>query len=375
MFLGLGSNAKSPLNPALTKGTTPSKNAVPLVCDAHGCHGKIAMFLPPAEVEPRAAHPRFSQAVLATTRTPFSTYRNLPSNARAAETALLFSKGMVSFAALVGPTGCGKTHLLNCVEASLAAWGHECMLLDDASQLAHDHRRLETIPFLILDNGQDAWSGVRRSHQARMVLHRRMRTGKATLLALGTTHSIRKIRTLLPAGQDWVVSSLTSPRGSERVRVVESMMQAHDLMLAPCLMGFIADHSEGNGHQVDGALNKLKAVGTRWNSPRRIMQACGILDPYWRNTSSYDLRDQVNTNARRLAKARGLDKDEQKLASMLIMRKAFGLGEQDVANYFRRNTGEIYVKCQEALRVLPPDLVAEFTEMWIEEFEKSLSGV
>src|SRR5687767_10490030 len=61
--------------------------------------------------------PRLSE-VLFKSRS-FESLAAVPSNVEALETALLFATGLQSFAALVGPSGWGKTHLLEAVSRKL----------------------------------------------------------------------------------------------------------------------------------------------------------------------------------------------------------------------------------------------------------------
>src|SRR5471030_3525138 len=72
------------------------------------------------KTETVASVPKLSQVLFERKVSSFGSLAALPSNVEAIEAALMFSAGLNPFVALVGPSGWGKTHLLNAVGHRLA---------------------------------------------------------------------------------------------------------------------------------------------------------------------------------------------------------------------------------------------------------------
>lgn len=301
--------------------------------------------------------PKLSQVLFDRKGTSFGSLAALPSNVEAIEAALMFSAGLAPFVALVGPSGWGKSHLLNAVAHRLALDLYvlpEPMSVGD--YLANPSRGEAHGP-LILDDVQEALGRSRHKMELRLNLERRVKCGKPTLLAFTSPKPSRALRAYLPFARDWSIETMGAAEPAERVLLLHQMSAAEGLALSPRLSKVIADHMHGNGRTLAGALKRLRLTGTNWLDTSATLRAFGLLDPFFADNGSWDLKHKIqkiaDQNRTLLGKVSSTD-----LALYTMLHEA-GLSENEVARvagiepadaYFRAARFKAQVSESEAIR-------------------------
>src|SRR5688572_1680459 len=128
----------------------------------------------------------------------FDSFAAVPSNCEAVETSLLFATGLQSFAALVGPSGWGKTHLLEAVAKRLQHdAGYWACEVHSASDWISNQNRVDPHVPVVLDNVQDVLAKSRSRLLFRLALERRVKAGRPTILGFTSPKPGRSVRTVL----------------------------------------------------------------------------------------------------------------------------------------------------------------------------------
>lgn len=309
-------------------------------------HGAMHERAPISSAKPADPAARLSDALFRTRREGFHTMAALTSNIRAIETGLLFAGGMRTFAAIVGPSGWGKSHIIEAVANSLWRESGIAVTVQSALEWAQAPMRTETSSPVILDNVQDVLSRQRIRGLMRMKLDRRVRWGRPTLLAFTSTRVTHTIKSLLPRTRDWEISLIQEPTPEERAAVVREIAAALGVHLSPTMVRVLARYIEGNGRSVLGAMQRLKLVRSTWQTNCDVLSALGILLPYLSESSGFDLRDHIHEAVMRTCRSNpelaALASPED--LSLHLMMNAVGLSEIDVAGYYRLSPGEAYAR-------------------------------
>jgi chromosomal replication initiation ATPase DnaA len=289
---------------------------------------------------------RLSDALFRARREGFQALAALPSNIRAIETGLLFAGGMRTFAAIVGPSGWGKSRIVEAVASCLWRESGIPVAVHSALEWAQAPMRTETSSPVILDNAQDVLSRQRIRGLMRMKLDRRVRWGRPTLLAFTSTRITHTIKSLLPRLRDWEISLIQEPTPDERAAVVREIAVALGVQLSPTMVRVLARYIEGNGRTVLGAMQRLKLVRSTWHTNCDMLSALGILQPYLSESSGFDLRDHIHEAVMRTYRS---NPELANLAppddiALHLMMNAVGLSEGDVAGYYRLSPGEAYAR-------------------------------
>jgi hypothetical protein len=273
----------------------------------------------------------------------------LPSNVGAIETGQLFSTGVIPFAAFVGPSGWGKTHLLVELASSLGSTVRPLAL----QVFLRQPHRYESSRTLILDDVQEAIGKTRCRQELGMHLERRIRAGRRTALAFTAAGPSRTIRALLPQVREWSVCSMSAPSKDERVFLVGQLAAQHKLCLSSELARVMGAKMGGNGRTLIGALQCLHLIGNSWSTPEQTLRACGILDPFFADNGDWDLKIKI----RRLATSRsgvipGVDPLDLALHTALCVA---GLGEADTARSASVEPAEAYARVSRLQRKMRED--------------------
>lgn len=271
----------------------------------------------------------------------FDSLAAVSSNAEAIENALLFSSGLQTLAALVGPSGWGKTHILEATAKRLREDSSypECEV-QSATDWVGSHPRYEPHVPLILDNVQDVMAKARSRFMLRLALERRARSGRPTILAFTSSRTTRAIKSLLPQPREWAVTTIAQPSAAERQLVVGKIAETEGVCVSDELIRLLAQKLRGNGLTVRGAMKRLKLHDGDWRGPEGTLRACGVLNPFFSDNSSWDLRDHIMDCAR----AFPIDCPEvtaQDLAMFVMLRKAL-LAESDIARFFEVEPAHVY---------------------------------
>ncbi len=284
--------------------------------------------------------PKLSEVLFEEPSRNFGTIAALPSNVQAIEASLLFSTGLRSFLALVGPSGWGKSHVLEAVACRIGQDTGIPPRIYSAIEWIYLGARADSPGSLLLDNVQDALDGSRTRLLLQIALERRVRGGRPTMLSFTAPKATRQIKSLLPSIRDWTIGNLPAPDPLERILVIDQMASAEGLHLSPTLARMMATKMKGNGRTLSGALKRLKLSGTLWTDDRQILRACGTLDPFFSDNSAWDLGERILRAADEV-EFKGLETRPAHLALHTMLREA-GLGEACVARCFGVQPAEAY---------------------------------
>ena len=290
--------------------------------------------------EEAATSPKLSEVLFPNSARNFATLAGIPSNVAAVEAALTFAGGSSNFAALVGPTGWGKTHLMEAV-ASQVSREEGCIIpIHNAMEWASSpHGAMSREP-LLLDNAQDALIRPKVRHSIRGALERRVRLGLPTMLSFTANRPTRPLKCLLPSCQDWVVANIRPPDPRERMVVLSQISSAEGVAISQGLARLLAYKMRGNGRTLVGALKRLRLYGPVWLDSRATLKACGILDPFFADNSAWDLKEQIQRialqNEFRYGRATAPD-----MAIFTMLREAC-LSEAEIARFVGIGPSEVY---------------------------------
>lgn len=278
----------------------------------------------------RSTHsPKLSEVLFPQAEPSFASLATLPSNVEAIEAALLFSAGMIPYVAIVGPSGWGKSHLMRAVAGRLRLDGiaNACPMTVNEFLIAPG--RQDSAAPLILEDIQEVLSKPRQRLGLRMALERRVKTNRPTIVSFTAPKVSRQIRGFLPSAREWSVATVDEPASSERMLLLNGMAGAEGLTLSSRLVRILAREMHGNGRTYAGALKRLRLTDATWLNPRETLRALGVLDPFFADNSSWDLKLKILRVAES-ARAQFTRSNPLDLALYTMLHEA-GLGEADVA--------------------------------------------
>lgn len=286
--------------------------------------------------------PRLSEVLFEKPNHTFASLAALPSNVEAVEASLLFSAGLNPFVALVGPSGWGKSHLLEAVSFRLAS--ERETPIEPVSALAYlaNGPRPDPSGPLLIDDAQEALSKPKYRMLLRVELERRVRAGRSTMLAFTMPKITRNLRAFLPSGRDWSVSGIEVPEPPERMLLLNQMSSAEGLALSPSLVRIIAMQMYGNGRTLAGALKRLRLSSLTWLDSRATLRACGLLDPFFADNSSWDLKHKIL----RIAEAGRVQFGQVSVVDLAVytMLREACLSEIDVARAMNMEPADVYLR-------------------------------
>ena len=277
----------------------------------------------------------------------FGNVAAFPSNVTAIDAALQFVAGRHLFAAIVGPSGWGKSHLLHAAAGVATRVSGETVEVLDTDVFLSGTRSFEKPSVLILDDAQVVIGRQRARLDLWRLLEGRQRRGKATLLGFTPppgsmpTRSLRAVQELLPNPRTWSVASLGEPSRDERVLLVHYLARAEDLALGETLGETLAREVSGNGRTLVGALRRLRLEGSDWTGSERCLQALGVLDPFFADNPAWDLRHRIASEAER-QRLRFAAFSSLELACYTMLVEA-RLCERSVSQYLGREPAEVYL--------------------------------
>lgn len=217
----------------------------------------------------------------------------LESNIGAIETCAQFARGVLPFVVLYGPSGWGKSHLVESLEAEMTRSAAGPVRLRDALSWVQSPSRADYHAALMLDDVQGVVRHPRLRHALRIELERRVRAKRATLLCFTSRRAPSTTKLLPAAVPPWSFAAVHEPTSRERLIIVRRIAEQNGIEIADEVIRLIAHHLCGNGRSILGAIERLKLADSDWSRPESALRACGVLRPYWLGSDGWDPRDVV----------------------------------------------------------------------------------
>ena len=279
----------------------------------------------------RVARPRISDVLFQRMERRFESLASLASNVEAVDAGMRFVAGEFPFVVVVGPSGWGKTHLLESVAAKLGQDGYVHARTVAAADWLDGRASVDARNHLLLDDTQDVLNRTRSRYRFRLELERRVRIGMPTMLAVTADRPSKKAISFLPNHRDWRVYEMDEPASRDKEKVVERIAASEGVILNDRLCRIIGTRMKGNGNTFHGSIVKLKSVQSRWHSDEHIVRACGLLNLFFADNPDWDLREKILLSAKSTAGAHvGIDACG---LACFAMKEVAHLAENDVARY------------------------------------------
>ncbi|MBS1717706.1 MAG: hypothetical protein JSS72_08240 [Armatimonadetes bacterium] len=314
--------------------------------------------------------PTISDVLFESRLRDFSTLAHLPSNIDSIELALLFATGRQRRAALIGPSGWGKSHILEAVLSRLEKDGVRADITRAIDWLSPQSRS-ELSEVLIVDDLQDVLEGQKMRQQLRFALERRVRAGKPTLLSLTSTRSVRHLRNFLPYPKDWAIGYVPEATENERIVVLEHMARTEGLTVDPTLIRLLAARLHRNGRTLIGALLRLKLSGNFWVGEEAILRGLATLEMFFPEGEDAELRNAIVWAAQSQDfRKSGLDATELAIYGML---RCASIPENAVARYFDLEPASCFYIANKIEKVVSQPAGATLRSMFISKVVARLS--
>lgn len=259
----------------------------------------------------------------------------LPSNLDALELVAQFIQGQVSCAVITGPSGWGKSHLLKAAAHELG-----CQISGSLPGFALADRGVNPRQPLIYDNAQELFDKVKARVQVQLVLERRVRARRPTLLSFSDL-SPKEVRNKLPMSSDWQIAELKRPSRPERTVIVRQMASNDCMQLSPAVVETLSRRMRGNGRTLRGALQRLMLEGRDWITNERTLAACGVLDPFLKDCATWDLAEIVFEAA---SNAVPEDADLRRSVAIYTTLQIAALPEESVARFYELCPARVYME-------------------------------
>jgi len=286
--------------------------------------------------------PRLSDVLFEPRPRGFDTIATVPSNIRAVESAMRFANGVNPFVVLVGPSGWGKSHLLEAVERHWKLDSSNGPITRVSGiEWQNDPKLRAFNGALILDNAQDLTARTRSRIQLQLTLERRFRAGRPTLLSFTKPKLTRSVWGVLPTPREWVVAMIKSPTPAERERILTAIAKMEGVDLSALLIRLLANELDGNGRTLSGAMNRLKLTQRSWLGSAETLRACGVLTPFFTSNSDWDLREHIADVAKRTPTSEFGAASTFDLTLYAMLKVAL-LPETCVSSFFRIEQGKAY---------------------------------
>ncbi|MBL8048846.1 MAG: hypothetical protein JNJ45_09205 [Chthonomonas sp.] len=270
----------------------------------------------------------------------FDRFVRIPSNAYACESAISLLQGMSRFVLFSGPSGWGKSHLLRNLAQVLSERLGETVPIHRGESWILKPERADSPAPLLLEHVQIIGASPRVRQRLRLILERRIRGGKPTVLTHTQERGGRFLPLLLPGGSHWRQATLKTPTLAERVVMVHQMSLNSDLRLPPHLVSFVARRAGRTGTSISSALQRLQLVSPDWHEPHMALRAAGILGPILGEEGGWDVRDHIFESLQPPLSALATTAREE--FAIYMMLEVHALSEDQVACYFGRTSGQVY---------------------------------
>lgn len=287
---------------------------------------------------------KLSDALFQTSRPDLGAVAALPSNIRAVEAVVLFRSGLATHVAVVGPSGWGKSLLLECAATEVAPPKGTPERVYSAANAQDFDAAMEHESTLILDDVHVAMAQAKTRVKLQRLLERRIRTRKATLIAAESERVTKNLAHFLPSSREWTIGTISQPSDVERTQVVQSIARQFGMTLDVRLASFVARHYPGSGQCLKGAVRKLDLLPISPSDPNYVFSACGLLFGTGCGANGWDLRDVIQDSAE--ATVLSLAPSDRRLTpqtlAIHLARSKFQIPEQSIAGFYQISEGDVY---------------------------------
>lgn len=268
----------------------------------------------------------------------FSTLAAVPSNLGAIEAGMRFANGTTPFIAILGSSGWGKTHLLYSVHSYMQRQGIRVGDPVSAATYALSPECVDEALPLLLDDVQDAHRDLSTRHELRRLLEQRVRSCRATMVAISDECTQKQLCSFLPCTPHWGIQTIDAPTVKERGMIVRKIAGAEGVRLSRALERLVSRHLFGNGRSILGAIHTLKHVRWDWSDRLTACEACGLLMPYIHGENGWDPRDIVMDAVSKKCPDQTICKE---VCAYLLL-AVFGLNEYDTATFLGESPYKVY---------------------------------
>jgi chromosomal replication initiation ATPase DnaA len=305
----------------------------------------------------------------------------VPSNVEAVEAAKLFTSGQIPFVALIGPSGWGKSHLIQRTHQALSDADRERAVFSSANQFLNSGVRPEAPALLVLDDAQASLERLRTRNELRLALELRLRLKRPTLLAFCAESGHRRIASQLPSAHRWAVFSIRTPKVRERILVVKQLAANCDINLSPRLIEILAIAVGGNARSIQGALNRLKLSQSMFLSPTDELFAIGQLQPILMQSEGSLTLKVIQSIRSALARHAFEDHSQLEMCfAAFLLRSGFRIPECQVARDLGISIGMVHAHLEAMQFALTDNRVQDLLDSSIQSFfatfhSSQMSGV
>lgn len=272
----------------------------------------------------------------------FASFAVVRTNVQAVETAMLFANGIATNAVIAGPSGWGKSHLIEAGTELLTTQCREvARVMPAAEWMAGGCKPMSEA--LVLDHVQDALRGPKAKLMLRMALERRMRSRRRTLLVATVQDDARSLRALLPQSREWCIGLLSEPTIHDRATVLEHVARTLGLRISKRLIGILATVLKGTGRSLVGVSKRLLLESADWTQGEGELRALGLLGPYLTDNPNWDLRDLIHEVCYATESVASPGKNTRDFAIHVMLRVA-QIPESQVAGYFHASPASVYAR-------------------------------
>lgn len=305
---------------------------------------------------------RLSEAMGNPVRGAFRTVTPLPCNISAIRACRDFAVGREYLVALVGPSGWGKTLLLQSVADWMTKEYRQEIAVVKATDWLKNPPRPESLVPVILDDIQEAVRQPRYKHQLKTILERRIRLRRPTLVSLTAWNGPASLASSVPYDREWTLGTVNEPSADEKKVIIREMSEFENLRLSPELIGLMARFINGNGCSINGALRCLSLVKADWCQAEDVCRACGVLMPFLVLHENWDPRDEVVEAVDRVAGRHGLPPVEAQALACYLMIGLVQVGEDIVARHMRLSPAEVYAHYTRTIAQIDDSKTASLVE-------------
>lgn len=291
----------------------------------------------------------------------FASIAALPSNHNALALGFDFACGQRKFVGIGGPSGWGKTELLEHVSQALSRIHERQIRVWHAVDWAMSQDHATSEPILVMDDLQDALKSPRLRHLLRVRLEQRLRRGKPTMVCqAGNFSEVLRQRVISPS-YHWHLAQILEPSPVERQCIAHQIAQDEGIRLHPSIEALIATHLNGNGRSMRGAMLRLKLIRSTWIQDVDFAEACGVLTPFLIGEDGWDPRDVAQEAVNHVFLAwPDTPPIGRRAVLAFALNQLIRLSEEDVAGFLRISTGQVYRHCRNVSEKLSCPHSSEF---------------